>query len=445
MRLHFLTVAALFLMLVAPTSVLAFELTSSPGTATILQGGATSVSINISGKTIKPIVIAVTEGLPTGVTVKFTPASCVAPCNVIMLVASTEQTAPGTYGIPVIGAAEGTSANTNFSVTIQAIPSFNFSLGLTSLSGTVSSGESIGTTLNLAQVSGTSESVILNATGQPSGVTVKFSIGSCKPSCSALATIVSSSMTSGTYPITITATAGSITKSAVYALTVTPVALASFALTVLPTGSAIFQKDVANAVVTLSQLSGTSQNVSLVVGSKPNGTGITMTPTSCKPPCSATMAISTSENILPGTYPISIIGSSGGIVKFIEYQLTINKKPSATPVDVRPAVAPVSVQSAVVTTQHVAPTGRTSSTGYLTMRIARGSRGSEVLKLQEFLASVKSLRFSESSITGFYGPITEKAVGAFQIKYAIVSSSSAEGYGVVGPKTRAKMNADMAL
>ncbi len=42
--------------------------------------------------------------------------------------------------------------------------------------------------------------------------------------------------------------------------------------------------------------------------------------------------------------------------------------------------------------------------------------------------------------TDIYGPATKKAVGKFQIKYGIVKSPKDPGYGVVGPKTRKKMN-----
>ncbi len=43
--------------------------------------------------------------------------------------------------------------------------------------------------------------------------------------------------------------------------------------------------------------------------------------------------------------------------------------------------------------------------------------------------------------TGFFGPITQKAVGAFQMKYGVVLTTADPGFGRAGPKTRAVLNA----
>ena len=48
-------------------------------------------------------------------------------------------------------------------------------------------------------------------------------------------------------------------------------------------------------------------------------------------------------------------------------------------------------------------------------------------------------KFLGSQVTGFFGPLTEKAVQAWQVKYGVVTSGTPEttGYGAVGPGTRA--------
>lgn len=46
--------------------------------------------------------------------------------------------------------------------------------------------------------------------------------------------------------------------------------------------------------------------------------------------------------------------------------------------------------------------------------------------------------------TGFFGPITQKAVGDYQIKHGIVSATTDAGYGRCGPKTRAALNVQFA-
>ncbi|PIR18600.1 MAG: hypothetical protein COV48_06610, partial [Elusimicrobia bacterium CG11_big_fil_rev_8_21_14_0_20_64_6] len=50
---------------------------------------------------------------------------------------------------------------------------------------------------------------------------------------------------------------------------------------------------------------------------------------------------------------------------------------------------------------------------------------------------------SPGNETDYFGAMTENAVQRFQVKYGIVSSGAPQttGYGVVGPKTMAKLNA----
>lgn len=69
--------------------------------------------------------------------------------------------------------------------------------------------------------------------------------------------------------------------------------------------------------------------------------------------------------------------------------------------------------------------------------LQRGSRGNDVKRLQEFLKTPPAGGpdiYPEGLVTGYFGPLTEAAVKRFQEKYAI------ESIGIVGPKTRAKLN-----
>jgi hypothetical protein len=77
----------------------------------------------------------------------------------------------------------------------------------------------------------------------------------------------------------------------------------------------------------------------------------------------------------------------------------------------------------------------------LAISLSLGSTGSDVSSLQEFLESQGY--YTYPSITGYFGPVTQGAVEAFQVKNGIVSSGTPEttGYGLVGPKTRAKIAA----
>lgn len=74
-------------------------------------------------------------------------------------------------------------------------------------------------------------------------------------------------------------------------------------------------------------------------------------------------------------------------------------------------------------------------------KLALGSRGRDVFYLQTLLAEFFGV-YPEAQITGYFGPLTEKALQRFQKKYGVVGngSVSSTGWGVLGPKTRAKIN-----
>jgi Putative peptidoglycan binding domain len=69
-----------------------------------------------------------------------------------------------------------------------------------------------------------------------------------------------------------------------------------------------------------------------------------------------------------------------------------------------------------------------------------GFKNQDVRDLQEFLVQRNLL--SESSVSGYYGPLTRQAVREFQASNGIVSSGTAAttGYGAVGSRTRAAIN-----
>lgn len=69
-----------------------------------------------------------------------------------------------------------------------------------------------------------------------------------------------------------------------------------------------------------------------------------------------------------------------------------------------------------------------------------GDRGEDVSALQQTLTNLN--HFAYPTITGYFGPITQTAVQAFQAARGIVSSGTPEstGYGRVGPQTLAELN-----
>lgn len=71
--------------------------------------------------------------------------------------------------------------------------------------------------------------------------------------------------------------------------------------------------------------------------------------------------------------------------------------------------------------------------GAITHTLARGSSGNDVTTLQTYLATDPAL-YPEGTVSGFFGPATERALKRFQAKYGITQ------LGRVGPATMAKLN-----
>lgn len=98
----------------------------------------------------------------------------------------------------------------------------------------------------------------------------------------------------------------------------------------------------------------------------------------------------------------------------------------------QPVAQTTSLPTAMVTSPSLVPFYAFSS------RLALGSEGEAVKKLQEMLAQDPDV-YPNGLVTGYYGPMTEQAVQRFQEKHGIASEGDA-GYGTVGPSTRAKLN-----
>ncbi len=85
-----------------------------------------------------------------------------------------------------------------------------------------------------------------------------------------------------------------------------------------------------------------------------------------------------------------------------------------------------------------------SALSMLTSSLDFGARGSNVTSLQQFLAADVSV-YPEGLVTGYYGSLTRAAVQRYQCKQGIVCTGNAAstGYGRVGPRTLAAINASI--
>ncbi|NUP49865.1 MAG: hypothetical protein HOW97_21510 [Catenulispora sp.] len=100
-------------------------------------------------------------------------------------------------------------------------PTDDFSVALSPASGSVNPGQAVSATVSTSVTSGSAVTVQLSASGLPSGASAGFTPASVTSGASATLTVSTSATTpAGTYPVTVTGTAGTTSHSATYSLTV---------------------------------------------------------------------------------------------------------------------------------------------------------------------------------------------------------------------------------
>ncbi|MGW0501767.1 S8 family peptidase [Micromonospora sp. NPDC003241] len=101
-------------------------------------------------------------------------------------------------------------------------PTNDFSVSVSPTSGSTAPGGSVTASVATATTNGSAQSVSLSASGLPSGATASFSPATVTSGGSSTLTVTTSASTpAGTYPVTVTGSAASGSKTATYSLTVT--------------------------------------------------------------------------------------------------------------------------------------------------------------------------------------------------------------------------------
>jgi hypothetical protein len=204
--------AALALTVAAPS----FTLASSVANVNVAAGSAGTATISVAPQGSFGGTVALTAaGLPAGVTASFSPASTNATSTLTLTAASS--TAPKASQFTLKGTSGSLTATLTITVTVTPAPDFALTLAPGSLS--VVEGATGTSAISITATNGFTGNVALSASALPSGVTASFSaLGN---SGLLLGTFVAAgSAVAGTSQVTVTATSGSLSHSAVLKLTV---------------------------------------------------------------------------------------------------------------------------------------------------------------------------------------------------------------------------------
>jgi len=242
-----------------------------------------------------------------------------------------------------------------------SVPAFSLSSSASTISFTP--GGSGTSTINVNPQNGFTGSVSLSASGLPSGVTASFSPASAVTS-SLLTLSSSASAAPGIYTVTINGTSGSLHASTTISLTVGSVA--GFSLTASPSALSIAQGGNGSSTITLVPQTGFSGSVSVSVSSVPSGVTATWGTASSR---SIQLNFGVSTTATPGTYSVTVTGTSGSLTSKVTISLTIAAS---------------------------TPPGFTLSASPSSLTIARGSKGSSTITLTEHNGFNKTVNVSLS-------------------------------------------------
>jgi len=226
--------------------------------------------------------------------------------------------------IPAGGSLSGIGFNGTWNNSTNAVPtSFalngticgtaagSFTLKSSASTLTVTQGSSVTDTLSVTDVSPFVGSVALTTSALPSGVTATFGTNPTTGS-SVLTFTTSSTATVGTSTVTITGTSGTLTATTAISLTVVARTTPGFTLSISPASLTVPQCGIGTFTLTVTAQNGFTGTVVLSGTGLPSGVSIGFG-TNPITAGASTLTISVGCSTPPGTYTLTIVGTSGSI------------------------------------------------------------------------------------------------------------------------------------
>jgi len=198
-----------------------FSLSATPASQTVIQGGSTTYTANISrlGGFTGGVTFSV-SGLPAGATGTFNPNPAAA--NSSTFTVTTAATTPtGSFLLTISGVSGALRRTTSATLVVTPPAAGDFSLSASPGSRSVPRGGTTSYTVNITRSAGFPGTVSLSVSGLPSGVTAGFSPNPAAAASSTLTLNAASNASKGTFTLTITGVSNSLMRTTTVTLTVT--------------------------------------------------------------------------------------------------------------------------------------------------------------------------------------------------------------------------------
>ena len=199
----------------------------------------------------------------------------------------------------------------------------NFTLTPNVSSISVIAGSSTAATITLTTQGGFASPITLQASGMPTGVTVRFSSSTLTTSAPVTATVSAAASTVvGTSTVTITGTGGGLTRTA--SISVAVVA-PNFTLTPSAASATVAAGSSTAITVSAAALGGFKSAIALSVSGQPRGVTATFAPATIAAPGNgtSTLTMSASSGALAGVSTLTLKGTGAGLTRTQTLTLTV--------------------------------------------------------------------------------------------------------------------------
>ena len=288
-----------------------YAVTASPASQSVVQGAGTSYTATVtpSGGFTGTVTFSA-SGLPAGAAATFNPTSVAGSGSSTMNVTTSSTTPTGSYALTITGTSGALSHTASVTLVVTAPVTPDFSLSASPASQSVTQGAGTSYTATVTPSGGFTGTVTFSASGLPAGAAATFNPTSVAGSGSSTMSVTTSSTTpTGSYPLTITGTSGTLTHTASVTLVVNPPP--NFTLSASPASQSVVQGAGTSYTVTVTPSGGFTGTVSFSSSGLPTGATATFNPTSVAGSGSSTMSVTTSSTTPTGSYPLTITGTSG--------------------------------------------------------------------------------------------------------------------------------------
>lgn len=309
-----------------PTPTISVSASASIVSASTAAPGVLNISVTRGGGYTGAVGLSV-DGLPTGVTASFNPASLPNGTTVSVLTltaGATAVAATNNITIRVTGSGVTDATTTPVALTVTSVAAPDYTLSAAPATLTVTAGASGTSSISINRTGAFAGDITLALTGNPVGVTGTFAPNPATGTASTLSIVTTAATVPGTYALTVTGTAtGIASRTTTVSLTVNAAPAVTVALT--PATLSIVAGATGQTAVTITRVGGLTGDVTVTAEGLPVGVtqgALAITGTTGSATFTATTAA------VPGTYNVTVRGTSGAISGTASLTLTITAAPS---------------------------------------------------------------------------------------------------------------------